>query len=64
MLDGSRSFFVSVNGGPATELALTGTSWDVPANATITVPLRAGSNTIRFFNDTANAPDLDRIALE
>jgi hypothetical protein len=62
-LDGSRSFFVSVNDGPAVEVPLTGSSWDTPTSASITVSLNAGINTIRFFNDTAYAPDLDRIRI-
>jgi alpha-L-fucosidase len=42
---------------------VTGTSWDVPTTTTTTVALAAGSNTIRFYNDAANAPDLDRIRI-
>jgi hypothetical protein len=60
-LDGSRSFFVSTNGAAGTEVPVTGTSWSAPATATVPVTLTAGSNTIKFFNDGANAPDLDRI---
>jgi alpha-L-fucosidase len=60
-LDGSRSFFVSTNGGAGVEVPLTGTSWSSPASSTVPVTLTAGSNTIRFFNNSANAPDLDRI---
>jgi alpha-galactosidase len=62
-LDGSRSFWISVNGAPGTELPLTGSSWDNPATASTTVPLEAGTNTIKFYNDTAYAPDLDRIRI-
>jgi alpha-galactosidase len=62
-LDGSRSFWVSVNGGPGIEVPLTGTSWDTPATTSTTVPLEAGTNTIKFYNDTAYAPDLDRIRI-
>src|SRR6266511_393104 len=62
-LDGSRSFFVSVNGGAAVEVPVTGTSWSTPATRTITVALNAGANTVRFFNNTANAPDLDYITI-
>jgi alpha-galactosidase len=62
-VDGTRSFFVSVNGGTATEMALSGTSWATPATSTATVTLAAGSNTIRFSNDTGWAPDLDVIAI-
>jgi hypothetical protein len=52
-----------VNGGTAVELPLTGSSWSAPATATITVSLAAGNNTITFFNNSAFAPDLDRIDL-
>jgi Carbohydrate binding module (family 35)/F5/8 type C domain/Alpha-L-fucosidase len=60
---GTRSFFVSVNGGPGIEVPVTGTSFNVVTSTTITVPLNAGVNAIKFYNDTANAPDLDRITL-
>ncbi|MGV9308944.1 NPCBM/NEW2 domain-containing protein [Nonomuraea sp. NPDC003727] len=63
LVDGSRSFSVSVNGSPATQVALTGTSWSVPAVVTVTVRLAAGANTLRFGNDTAYAPDLDKVVV-
>jgi alpha-galactosidase len=63
LLLGNRSFFVSVNGGAAVEVALSGTSWSTPANTTITVSLNAGANSIRFFNNAAYAPDLDKITV-
>jgi alpha-galactosidase len=62
-VDGTRSFFVSVNGGAPVVLQCTGTSWAVPATASVTVTLAAGSNTLRFSNETAWAPDLDVIAI-
>ena len=58
-----RSFFISVNGGSGTELALNGSSWWLPASTVIPVQLQAGSNTIEFGNDTGYAPALDRIAI-
>ena len=63
LVNGTRSFSISINGGPALQLSLSGASFSIPASATITVPLRAGSNTIRFGNDAAFAPDLDRIVI-
>ncbi len=63
-VSGTRTVSVSVNNGAAQQLSLTGSTWDTPVSATLTVPLNAGGgNTIRFFNDTANAPDLDRITI-
>ena len=62
-LDGARSFFVSVNGGAGVEVPLTGTSWATPTSADITISLNAGENAIRFFNNGAFAPDLDRISV-
>jgi hypothetical protein len=63
LLSGSRSFFVSVNGGTGTEVPLTGTSFSTVATATLQVTLNAGSNTVKFYNNSAYAPDLDRIAI-
>jgi len=62
-LDGARSFFVSVNGRPGIEVPVTGTSWGTPTSTTVTVALDAGNNELRFFNNGANAPDLDRITV-
>jgi polygalacturonase len=62
-LDGSRDFFVSINGAAGIDVPVTGTSWSTPGTKTITVPLNAGANTIKFYNNTANAPDLDSITI-
>jgi hypothetical protein len=62
-VNGTRDVVVSVNGGPGITVTLTGTSWSTPVTATVTVPLNAGANTIKFSNDTANAPDLDYITV-
>jgi hypothetical protein len=61
LLQGSRSFFIRVNGGPAVELALVGDSWLTLSTGSVSLPLKAGDNTIRFSNEHAYAPDLDRI---
>ncbi|MEU4215654.1 discoidin domain-containing protein [Actinoplanes sp. NPDC026623] len=63
VVSGTRMFFVSVNGGPAIQVPLTGTDWATPVTAMVNVSLNTGANSIRFFNDTANAPDLDRIVV-
>jgi alpha-galactosidase len=62
-LDGDRTFDVSVNGGAATAVAVTGTNWEEPADATISVSLNAGENSITFGNPTAWAPDLSEITV-
>ncbi|OLB66041.1 MAG: alpha-galactosidase [Actinobacteria bacterium 13_2_20CM_2_72_6] len=64
LLSGSRSFFVSVNGAAAVEVKLTGTSFATPVTTTIPVTLNAGANSIKFFNSSAYAPDLDKISVD
>jgi hypothetical protein len=61
LVSGTRSFSVSVNGGPARTVPFTGTSWSVPIRVAVSFTLEAGANSVRFFNNTAWAPDLDRI---
>ena len=62
-LDGTRSFFVSANGGASTQVSCTGTDWANPATVTVAVVLKAGTNSITFGNPSADAPDLDRITV-
>ncbi|MEY9908329.1 alpha-galactosidase [Catenulispora sp. MAP12-49] len=64
LVSGTRSFSISVNGGPDIVEQLTGTSFATPATASVTVQLNAGSNTIKFHNDTAYAPDLDAVTVD
>src|SRR6266540_2454034 len=61
LVNGTRTFFVSVNGGAGIQVPMTGTSFATPITTSINVTLNAGTNTIRFYNDTAYAPDLDKI---
>ncbi|NUP48735.1 MAG: glycoside hydrolase family 27 protein [Catenulispora sp.] len=63
LLNGSRSFHISVNGGPDIVENLTGTSFSTPVTASVTVDLNAGSNSITFHNDSAYAPDLDVVTV-
>jgi hypothetical protein len=63
LVSGTRSFFVSVNGGAPTEVSLTGTDWNTPVTRTISVQLNAGANSVRLLNSGASAPDLDRITV-
>lgn len=63
LVSGTRSFSISVNGGPDIVENLTGTSFATPATASVTVQLNTGSNTVKFHNDTAYAPDLDSVTV-
>ena len=62
-VDGARTFDVSVNGGAAIAVPVTGTSWSTPARTTVTVALAAGANSLTFSNPSAYAPDLDQISV-
>jgi hypothetical protein len=62
-VSGTRSLFVSVNDGPAVEVAVTGTSFAAPVAVALDVGLQAGGNSITFGNDTAFGPDLDRVVV-
>jgi alpha-galactosidase len=59
MTQGQRSFFISVNGNTAQEVALNGYSFGTPTSTVIQVPLHAGSNQVEFSNPTNYAPNLD-----
>jgi alpha-L-fucosidase len=55
---------VRVNDGSPVSAPITGSGFTAPLLArSVQVPLRAGANTITFFNDTAYAPDLDRLTI-
>jgi hypothetical protein len=41
----------------------TGTDFNSPATTTVAVYLNAGNNTIKFFNNSAYAPDLDAVTV-
>lgn len=63
LLQGDRSFFIQVNDGTPIELRLSGESWLKVARTSLTVPLKAGANRVKFYNDHGYAPDLDRIMI-
>ncbi|ETK32283.1 alpha-galactosidase D [Microbispora sp. ATCC PTA-5024] len=62
-VNGTRTFSVSANGGAPVTASLTGTDWNTPVTATVSLPLNAGSNSVKIYNDSAYAPDLDRITV-
>ncbi|MER6009018.1 CBM35 domain-containing protein, partial [Nonomuraea angiospora] len=62
-VNGPRSYFVSVNGEAPVEVKVSGAGNNTPYTTTVPVTLRAGANTVKIYNDTEAAPDLDRISL-
>jgi hypothetical protein len=65
VVSGTRSFSIRVNGGAAMSFTVSGTTWDAPgAPVSVTIPLNAGNNSIKFFNNSAFAPDMDRITIQ
>ncbi|RZQ65768.1 alpha-L-fucosidase [Amycolatopsis suaedae] len=62
-VNGTRSYLVSVNGGPPARVTGTGLGNTEPQTESLPVTLTAGANTIRLFNPDEGAPDLDRISL-
>ena len=62
VVNGTQTFYLSVNGADATAVPMTGTP-DVVTTVTVPVPLINGVNQIRFFNLTARAPELDKIVI-
>jgi len=63
LVEGPRTFLLSVNEAEPVELSLRGSSWWVPSSTGLMVRLRSGGNSLRFFNARSYAPDLDRIVL-
>ncbi|MFD1541210.1 CBM35 domain-containing protein [Nonomuraea guangzhouensis] len=62
-VNGDRSFFVTVNDAAPVEVKVSGVGNSTPYTTSVPVTLRAGANTIKIHNDTAAAPDLDRLSL-
>jgi hypothetical protein len=62
-VNGDRSYFVSVNGGAPVEVKVSGVGNNTPYTTTVPVTLNAGANTIKVYNDSAGAPDLDRLSV-
>ncbi len=64
LVAGARTGYLSVNGGPPVPVVLCGSGFESPVVArSIVVKLTGRTNTVRFFNVTGSAPDLDRITL-
>lgn len=54
-----RSLFISVNQGAAIEFVGYTGVWSVMGTKEVSISLNSGVNTIRFFNETGFAPNLD-----
>ncbi|MFC5404930.1 CBM35 domain-containing protein [Cohnella soli] len=63
LTNSTKTYYISVNGGTGAAYPLNGTSWSTTYTTTIPVTLNAGTNTIKFYNDTASAPNLDSITV-
>jgi hypothetical protein len=60
----ARNATLSVNGGSGTSIAFTSTgSFNTPGTKTVTVTLKAGSNTFKFSNSSGWAPDFDKVTV-
>ena len=55
---------IRVNGGPAKRVYFRNTfAWNVYRTTVVDVELKAGTNTIKFSNDSAYAPNIDKIEI-
>ena len=63
MAKDARTFSISVNGGTAKTLNVQTPDLATALPFNLTVALNAGNNTIKFYNNSASAPDLDRIVV-
>ncbi len=64
VVSGTRTLFYSVNGGTGSSVSATGTSWTATAPGIAEkVTLKAGSNNVKLYNNTAFGPDMDYITV-
>ena len=62
--DGPRTLKIQVNNDPVRTRVLAGAhDFLIPAQTTLSVFIPAGTSTIKFFNDTGSAPDINRIVV-
>ncbi|MEU4291285.1 discoidin domain-containing protein [Kribbella sp. NPDC026596] len=62
-VNGTKSYFVSVNGGPSVEASVTGIGNTTVQTVTLPIHLNSGPNTLQISNNNDPAPDLDRISI-
>ncbi|NJD02930.1 MAG: hypothetical protein FIA99_10145 [Ruminiclostridium sp.] len=58
---GTRTLYYSVNGGAGNSVTVSGINWNPILTTSIVVNLNSGNNTIKFYNNSDYAPDIDRI---
>lgn len=64
LADGARSLSIGVNSQAALNVAFDSSGgWDKKAGKTVEITLAAGANTIRLFNATGWAPDVDHVSI-
>jgi hypothetical protein len=61
---GSASFDISVDGGAPLVDRLSGPNGSTPVTGSLVIKLRAGSNSVRFFNPRAAAPELAALTVQ
>ncbi len=60
----ARTAYVSVNGGAGVRIDFPAlANWDTVGTKDVTLNLSSGTNTLRFYNDTGYAPDIDKITV-
>lgn len=59
-----RSIFIAVNDQDPTEVVCDSGDWSIVGSTTLTLNFKAGSNTIKFYNDNDYGPNIDRFSLE
>src|SRR5690606_11081507 len=59
-----RSIFIAVNDQDPIEVVCDSGDWSIVGSTTLTLNFKAGSNTIKFYNDNDYGPNIDRFSLE
>jgi hypothetical protein len=60
---GSRTFSISANGSNPISVTINGPDALLPVSATTGISLKAGMNSLKFYNSQSQAPELDRILI-
>ena len=63
LVSGERELYFCINDKIYFSKALSGNSFDKPTSVMVDIPLKAGDNTIRFYNSNDWAPDIDCIRI-